>query len=222
MREVVGLVGDTRGNLYQKDFQPTIYIPHLQQTKNWQGPSWGYRAMMAFVMRTSGDPDALVPAIRRAVAEVDSSKPAANIRTIESRIDRQMVGDKLFAILLSIFGTAAALLAAIGIYGVMAYAVEQRTREIGVRMALGASAPNVLGLVARQILILVLGGMIVGLAGAYGLTRFLMEMLWNVSPTDPVMFASVAVGLFVVSIVACLIPTRRAMKVDPAIALRYE
>jgi ABC-type antimicrobial peptide transport system permease subunit len=177
---------------------------------------------MAFVLRTSGDPDTLVPAIRSAVAEVDSSKPATNIRTIEGRIDRQLAGDKLFAILLSIFGAAAAILAAIGIYGVMAYAVEQRTREIGVRMALGASAPNVLGLVARQILVLVVGGMIVGLAGAYGLTRFLTNFLWNVSPTDPVMFASVAVGLFVVSVVACLVPTRRAMKVDPAVALRYE
>jgi putative ABC transport system permease protein len=222
MREVVAVVGNTRGNIYQRDFEPAMYIPHLQQTKTWQGPSWSYRALMAFVLRTSGDPDALIPAIRSAVAEVDPSKPATNIRTIEGRLDRQLVGDKLFAILLSIFGAAAAILAAIGIYGVMAYAVEQRTREIGVRMALGASAPNVLGLVARQILILVAGGMLVGLAGAYGLTRFLTNFLWNVSPTDPVMFSSVAIGLFIIAVIACLIPTRRAMKVDPAVALRYE
>ncbi len=222
LREVVGVVGNTRGDIYQRTFEPTMYIPHLQQTKTWQGPAWGYRAMMAFVLRTSGDPDSLVPAIRSAVAEVDPSKPAANIRTIQGRLDRQLVGDKLYATLLAIFGAAAALLAAIGIYGVMAYAVEQRTREIGVRMALGASAPNVLGLVVRQVIFLVLGGMVVGLGGAYGLTRFLASDLWNVSPTDPVMFTSVAAGLLVVSVIACLIPTRRAMKVDPATALRYE
>jgi predicted permease len=222
MREVIAVVGNTRADIYQRSFDPVMYIPHLQQSKNWQGPSWGYRAMMAFVMRTSGDPDALVPVIRSAVAEVDPSKPANNIRTVEGRLDRQLVGDKLYATLFSIFGIAAAILAAIGIYGVMAYAVEQRTREIGVRMALGASAPNVLGLIARQVIVLVLGGIAVGLAGAYGLTRFLASDLWNVSPTDPVMFASVAAGLLVVSILACLIPTRRAMKVDPAVALRYE
>ena len=124
--------------------------------------------------------------------------------------------------LLVTFGAAAALLAAVGIYGVMAYAVAQRTREIGIRMALGAGGANIMRLVVRQALLLVIVGVVLGLAGAYGLTRFLMNFLWNVSPTDPATFALVAAGLVAVAVIACLIPTRRAVQVDPTVALRYE
>lgn len=222
MREVIGVVGNTLASVYQKNPEPTLFIPHLQQAQRWQGPSWNYRAAMAFVLRTDGDPDALIPAVRRAVAEIDPSKPAAEMRTLDQMLNSRTSGDRTFAILFTIFGAAAALLAAIGIYGVMAYAVAQRTREIGVRIALGASAPNVVRLVMRQVLILVIAGMLLGLAGAYGLTRFLQDALWNVSPTDPVIFAAVAAGLFLTSIVACLVPTFRAMRIDPATALRYE
>jgi ABC-type antimicrobial peptide transport system permease subunit len=114
------------------------------------------------------------------------------------------------------------MLAAIGIYGVMAYAVAQRTREIGVRIALGASGPNVVRLVLGRVLLLVTVSMALGLGGAYGLTRFLQSFLWNVSPTDPTIFTAVAVGLFLISVVACMVPTLRAMRIDPATALRYE
>jgi hypothetical protein len=113
-------------------------------------------------------------------------------------------------------------LAAIGIYGVMAYVVAQRTREIGIRMALGATSTNVLRLIIRQALLLILAGTVLGLGGAYGLTRFLQNLLWNVSPTDPVIFTIVALGSIAVSVVACLAPTRCAARVDPMVALRYE
>ncbi len=222
VREVVGVVGNTLASIYQRNAEPTVYIPHLQQPTRWQGPSWDYRAMMVFVLRTSGDPDSSVASVRSAVAEIDPSKPVANIRTIEENLHAQVGGDRIFMILLVIFGAAAAILAAIGIYGVMAYAVAQRTREIGVRMALGASAPSVIQLVVRQVLVLIAAGVALGLAGAYGLTRFLTNFLWEVSPTDPATFASVTAGLFAVSVLACLIPTRRAVRIDPAIALRYE
>jgi putative ABC transport system permease protein len=222
MRDVIGVVGNTLASVYQKNPEPTMFIPHLQQTQRWQGPSWDYRAAMTFVLRSSGDPDALIPAVRSAVAEIDPSKPAAAMRTIDQMLKSRTSGDRIFTILLAIFGAAAALLAAIGIYGVMAYAVAQRTREIGVRMALGASAPNVVRLVLRQVLILVTASMLLGLAGAYGMTRFLQDFLWNVSPTDPVVFTAVAIGLFLTAIAACLVPTFRAMRIDPATALRYE
>ena len=135
---------------------------------------------------------------------------------------RETLGDRVFMILLVIFGAVAAVLAAIGIYGVTAYAVAQRTREIGVRMALGASAPLVIWLVVWQALLLIGVGVVLGLAGAWALTRFLVNYLWNVSPTDPLTFAAVAAGLVVVSVLACLVPTLRAVRVDPAVALRYE
>lgn len=221
-REVVGVVGNTLTSSFERDPQPTVFVPHLQQTSHWQGPSWNYRAAMSFVVRTAGDPQTLIPAVRSAVAEIDPSKPAGNLRTVESYLREQTSEIGVFMMLLVTFGAAAALLAAVGIYGVMAYAVAQRTREIGIRMALGASGTNVMGLVVRQALALVIVGVIVGLAGAYGLTRFLTNFLWNVSPTDPATFALVAIGLVTVAVIACLIPTRRAVKVDPTVALRYE
>ena len=124
--------------------------------------------------------------------------------------------------LLSIFGVVAAVLAAIGIYGVVAYTVTQRTREIGIRMALGASSGNVFKLVVRQALLLVLIGLVLGLAGSFALTRYIGNQLYGVTATDPATFASVSVGLLLVAVLASLIPTRRAVTVDPTVALRYE
>jgi ABC-type antimicrobial peptide transport system permease subunit len=125
-------------------------------------------------------------------------------------------------LLLTVFGAIAAVLAAIGIYGVMAYAVTQRTREIGIRMALGATSSNVMTLVVRQALILVFIGLILGVGGALGLTRFIANELYGVKATDPTTFVAVSVGLVVVAVLASLIPTRRAVSVDPTVALRHE
>ena len=222
VREIVGVVGNTLAGRFQQRPQPTVFVPFLQQTEHWQGPSWDYRAMMVFVLRTAGDPNHMIRAVQAAVADVDPSKPANNIQTVEQYLDNQLRETRTFMALLGIFGAVAALLAAIGIYGVMAFAVAQRTREIGIRVALGATSTNVLRLIIRQALLLILAGMVLGLAGAYGLTRFLQNLLWNVSPTDPATFTVMALGLIAVAIVACLAPTRRAARVDPMVALRYE
>jgi putative ABC transport system permease protein len=221
-REIVAVVGDTRLNQVQRTAPPMIYVPHLQQTKTWEGPYWDYRAMMVFTLRTAGDPLHLANAVRAAVAEVDPSKPAGNIRTVEQSLSDQVSTRRVYVMLLSIFGVIATVLAAIGIYGVVAYAVTQRTREIGIRMALGASSGNVFKLVVRQALLLVVIGLILGLAGSFALTRYLANQLYGVTATDPATFASVSVGLMLVAVLASLIPTRRAVTVEPTVALRYE
>jgi len=220
-REIIAVVGDTKYR-FQTRPEPALYVPHTQQTKNWRGPAWGMRAAMYFVMRTPGDPNSLIPAVRTAVTEIDSTKPAALIRTVEGYLDDSLSEVRVFMMLLAVFGISAAVLAATGIYGVMAYAVAQRTREIGIRVALGASNRDVLGLVVRQTVLMITVGILAGLAGAFALTRFLRNYLWQVSPTDPVTFGAVAIGLVLVAMIACLIPTRRALRVDPTTALRYE
>jgi len=221
-RMIVGVVGNSVIGRFQRQPTPFMYLPHLQQQGRWLGPSWDYRAMMAFVMRTDGDPMMLAPAVRRAVADIDRSKPAGNIRTVEQYLGQQSRGLQIYASLLAIFGLAAGLLAALGIYGVMAYTVAQRTREIGIRMALGAGGGRVMRLVTVRALMLIAIGLVLGLGGALGLTRVLARELYQVSPTDPLTFILVTVALTVVALVACLIPTRRAMTVDPTVALRYE
>jgi putative ABC transport system permease protein len=173
-------------------------------------------------MRTPGDPNNLVPAVKKSVTEIDSTKPAALIRTVESYLNDNLSQVRIFMMLLGVFGISAGVLAATGIYSVMAYAVAQRTREIGIRVALGASGRDILGLVVRQTVFMIAIGVAGGLAGAFGLTRFLRNYLWQVSPTDPITFIAVSVGLILIAVVACLVPTRRAVRVDPTIALRYE
>jgi putative ABC transport system permease protein len=221
-RTIVGVVADSALGRFQRQPRPVMYVPHLQLQDRWQGPAWDYRAMMAFVLRSAGDPMALAPAVRRAVAEIDRGKPAGNIRTVEQNLGDQSAGMELYATLLAIFGVAAGLLAALGIYGVMAYTVAQRTREIGIRMALGAGGARVMRLVTVRALILIAIGLVIGLGGAMALTRVLASELYEVSPTDPLTFTLVTIGVAFVALVACLIPTRRAMSVDPTIALRYE
>jgi putative ABC transport system permease protein len=222
LREIVGVVKDIRMSLQQKQFSPCIYVPYLQQTPRWMGAGYSLRAGMFFVLRTRGKPMAMAESVRRAVAEVDSDRPVANMRTVEEYLDRQVQYVHLYVLLLGIFGTIAAVLAAIGIYGVMAFAVAERTREIGIRMALGASVPDVLRLVVRHALVLLVIGLTLGLAGSFALTRYLSSALYEVKATDPPTFATVSLLLAVVAMAACLIPTRRAVSVNPSIALRYE
>ena len=156
------------------------------------------------------------------MVEVDPDRPVADMRTVEQYLDRQVQYVHLYVLLLGIFGTIAAVLAAIGIYGVMAFAVAERTREIGIRMALGASANDIFRLVVLHALILLAIGLTLGLAGSFALTRYLANQLYGVTATDPATFASVSVGLVLVALLASLIPTRRAVSVDPTVALRYE
>jgi predicted permease len=221
-REIIAVVGDTVSDRFQRDHTPIVYVPQDQQTPRWLGPFWADRAGMNFILRTSAEPMSMMAAVKHAVAEVDPSKPAANFRTMEQLLDRQVQYMRLYIALLAVFGVTAAVLAAIGIYGVMAYSVAERTREIGIRMALGAGARDVLGLVVRQALILVSIGVVLGLSASFALTRVIKSALYGVTATDPATYAGVSALLLVVALLASLIPTRRAVAVDPTIALRYE
>jgi putative ABC transport system permease protein len=222
LREIVGVVSDIRMSRQQRQITPAIYVPHLQQTPRWMGAGYGVRAGMYFVVRTTGDPMALAPSVRKAVAEVDHNKPVADLRTVEAYLDQQVQYVRLYVLLLGIFGAIAVGLASLGIYGVMAYSVTERTREIGIRMALGASAWNVFRLVVVHVLILFSIGLALGLLGSLALTRYLKSALYEVTATDPSTFIAVSVILAVVSLAACMIPTRRAVSVNPTEALRYE
>ncbi len=222
LREIVGVVADIRLSRQQRQILPTVYVPHLQQPARWLGPGWNLRSGMYFILRTSGNPMSLAPAVRQAVADVDRNRPATNFRTVEQYLDQQVQYVRLYVLLLAIFGAVAAILAAIGIYGVMSYAVAERTREIGIRMALGAGASDVLTLVGRQALSLVLIGLALGLAGSFALTRLLRSALYEVTATDPSTYIAVSLFLIAVAFIAGFIPTRRAVRVDPVQALRCE
>jgi len=221
-RQIIAVAGDTTLNRLQDKQTAVVYVPYTQQTPRWMGPYWFDRSGMYFVLRTAGDPMSIVPAVRRAVADIDSNKPAGEIRTVEAYLDRQVQYIRMYILLLGIFGGIAAVLAAVGIYGVMAHSVAERTREIGIRMALGAGVPDVLALVAREALIVISIGLAIGLAGSFALTRVIKSALVGVTATDPVTFTAVSLALALIALLACFIPTRRAVAVDPTVALRYE
>ena len=221
-REIVGIVGDTRTSRMQKEPVPMMYVPHVQQTARWLGPQWNDRAGMSFILRTSVEPMTLVESVKRAVADIDLTRPATNFRTVEQSLSQQTQYLRLYILLLGIFGGIAAVLAAIGIYGIMAYSVAERTREIGIRMALGAGSPAVLKMVMRHTVLLVGIGLIAGLAGSFALTRLIKSGLYGVTATDPATYVGISLLLVIVAMIACLIPTLRAIRVDPTVALRYE
>jgi putative ABC transport system permease protein len=222
LREIVGVASDIRMSRQQRQLGPSIYVPYLQQTPRWMGAGYGVRAGMFFVLRTRSNPMSLVASMRQAVADVDPKRPVANFQTVEKYLDNQVQYVRLYVLLLGIFGGLAAGLAAIGIYGVMAYSVAERTREIGIRMALGAGASDIFRLVALHTSILLLIGLILGLGASFALTRYLASALYEVTATDPSTFFAVSIFLAVVAVIACLIPTRRAISVNPTVALRYE
>jgi putative ABC transport system permease protein len=209
--EVVGVVADTK----QTVGQPAgiqIYDCYLQRP--WLSSS--------FIVRTEGDPAALAPAAQRAVREVDAARAAAGVKTMERLLSESVAQPRFYAQLLTAFAAVALLLAAVGVYGVMSYTVTQRTHEIGIRIALGARGGDVVRMVVRQGMALALGGVLAGLAAAFALTRVLASLLYDVSATDPGIFALVSLLLAGVALLACLLPARRATKVDPMVALRYE
>lgn len=208
--EIIGVVGDIRHR--SLEFQPyaAMYLP--------TGAPGGTNV----VIRTHGDPLSLVPAMREQVKAIDPDQPIAAIKTMDEWIDQSTSTPRYRTTLLAMFAALAMILAATGIYGVMSYSVAQRTHEIGVRMALGAQRLDVLRLVVRQGMLLVLVGVVIGLFGAYGLTRVMSSLLFGVTAKDPLTFVAVAALLSVVALLACYIPARRATKVDPLTALRYE
>jgi putative ABC transport system permease protein len=176
---------------------------------------------MSFLVRPSGDRKAVIAALRRAVIEIDPNRPL-DFRTMEQVLGEQVQETRYYTLLLGIFAGVATVLALVGIYGVMAWSVAQRTREIGIRMALGAGRADVLKLVLRRSLLLIGVGLVAGLAGSLALTRLIESQLWGVTATDPATFIIVSLLLILIALTATFIPTRRAVQVDPTVALRYE
>jgi putative ABC transport system permease protein len=212
-REIVGVVGNVRFEAFNADEVPEFYIPFEQS------PS----AVSEVVVRAKGeDAAALTASVRGALKGVDPNLLIWETRTMDELVGRWTAPQRFNVALLGLFAALAMLLAAVGIYGLMSYTVTQRTHEIGIRMALGAQARDVLRMVVRQGMLLTLAGLGLGLAGAFALTRLMRGLLYGVSPTDPLVFAAVSLLLAAVALVACLVPARRATKVDPMVALRYE
>lgn len=210
--EIVGVVGDVRQHGLGKEVRPCVYRPQ----------SFSFMGSGNLLVRTAGAPLALAEPVRKAVLETDPNQPVANLQTLEQALAGSLAERRFLLLLLGGFAGAALLLAAIGLYGVIAFAVSQRTREIGVRMALGASRRHVLHLVLGSGMKLVGIGIVLGGVAALGLTRVLARQLYGVEPTDPVTFASVALMLLFVALLASWPPARRASRVDPMVALRSE
>ena len=178
--------------------------------------------MMDIVVRTEMDPGGALAGVRQRLRELDAELPMSTIRTMDQWISNNAAQPRLNTVLLAVFAIVALLIAAIGIFGVLTYSVNQRTREIGVRMALGAKRANVLRLVVREGMVVALAGIGAGLAGAFALSRLLATLLFGVNARDPSTFAAVAGVLVMVALISCYLPARRATLVDPIIALRYE
>ncbi len=221
-REIIAVVHDLPASHPQTRQDPAIFIPFVQAASHSIGPYTGLHLQMTFVMRTAGDPMNALPAVRSAVEEVDRNQPLIDPRTEDSYLADQAQYPRYYSMLLGLFAAVATGLAAVGIYGVMAYAVEQRTREIGIRMALGAGGWDVLKLIFRQAMVVIALGAAAGIAGATALTRFISSEIWEVKTTDPGTFAGLTVLLMAIAICACVAPTRRAVRVDPTNALRHE
>ena len=208
--EIVGVVGDIRHSSLQIQPLATMYFP----TRN--------AGRENLVIRTQGNPLSVVGAVRKEVQALDPDQPISEVKLMSDWVHSSVAAPRYRTILLALFAALALILAAIGIYGVMSYSVAQRTHEIGVRMALGARQLDVLKLVVRQGMVVVLIGVVLGLAGAFALTRVMSSLLFEVTAKDPITFGAVAALLLAVAFIACYLPARRATKVDPLVALRYE
>ena len=215
---VVGVVKNFRSGTLRDPAEAEFYLPHAQFRRF---ANWTMRSM-TLVIRTDGDPALLAAPARRALASVDPMLAAADVRTMAQVVDRSVAQPRFTMLLLSAFGAAALLLATVGSYGLIAHGVAQRTREFGIRFALGAPRADVVRLVVREGVGLAVLGVGLGILGALAATRVLRSLLFGVSATDPLSFAAIAVLLLVVATLASLIPARRATRADPMIALQAE
>jgi putative ABC transport system permease protein len=212
LREVVGVVGDTKGEL-DKPADSQMYVPYAQDA-HWP--------TLSIVARTNGEPTALAGSVREAIRSVDKSIAIYNLKTMNDVLSTAGAAWRMPMLLLTVFAGVAMLLAMLGIYGITSYYVTQRTHEIGVRMALGAQIADVLKLVLRRAMLLAVIGVGIGVVGAFAVTRYLTSLLFGVRPFDAITFAAVALGLVIVALLAAVLPARRATRVDPLVALRYE
>jgi putative ABC transport system permease protein len=212
MREIVGVVADVKHSNLTQEPVPEMYVPYLQRPER----------TMTLVLRTASDPLSLVGAVQSEVTALDKDQPISNVTTLSDLLSDSVAQPRFSVLLLAAFALLALLLSAVGIYGVTAYSVTQRTHEIGVRMALGAQPGDVLRLIVKEGAVLAAAGTLIGLVSALALNRFVASLLFGVSPRDPATFIAVASLLAVVTIAACYLPARRATKVDPMVALRHE
>jgi putative ABC transport system permease protein len=211
-QEIVGVVRDSKYLTLGEESTPVVYLS-LQQN---------HETGMALHVRASGDPSSITASVRREVQSLERNLPVANPTLLRESLNNSLYAARMGALLLGVFGSLALVLAAVGLYGVMSFSVSRRTRELGIRMALGARAADVFRMVLRQGMTLVLLGIAVGLVASTLMTRLLQSFLYGISTTDALTFASVPMMLALVAFLACYIPARRATKVDPLVALRYE
>jgi predicted permease len=218
-REIVGVVRHVRQNGLDEEGRTGIYRPWTQMNPKWLAD---FTRAMDLIVKTTDDPTKFIAPIRREVQGVDKDQPLGNVSTLEALVAQSVAPRRFSLLLLGVFASVALLLGAIGLYGVLSYVVTQRTREIGIRMALGAQKSDVLRLIIRYGMMLAVIGVGAGLVGAFALTRLMKSLLFGVSASDPVTYILIALLLLGVALLACYLPARRATKVDPLIALRYE
>jgi putative ABC transport system permease protein len=216
--EIIGIVEDVRQSSLIESPTPQIFIDYRQVPRDEPMAGVG----LYFSVRADSDLDALAASVRTLTLQIDSQAMIENTAPMNQLVATSLSRPRLLAVLLGLFASVAIVLAAIGIYGVMAYAVTQRTREIGIRVALGARTVRVLGLVIGQSAVIVLVGVILGVAGALSVTRYLRELLFGLSPFDPATFIGVTVLFALIAMIAAFVPSWRATRVDPLVALRFE
>jgi len=212
MREIVGIVGDVKHRSLSTEVRPAFYVPQAQVPFD----------SMIVTVKTVGNAPSILGSVQNEVRQMDKDLPVFGIKSLDEYVADSVATPRFNTTLLTLFASVALILTVVGLYGVMSYSVAQRTNEIGIRMALGAQARDVLSLIVGQGLKMVLIGLAIGLAGAFALTRVMASLLFGVGTKDPLTFAGVAGVLALVALLACYLPARRATKVDPIVALRYE
>jgi putative ABC transport system permease protein len=210
--EIIGIVGDNKHKGLDLEIEPMAFWPHPELVTS----------SMTLLVRTKGDPTSVATAARNVIHQIDPEQPVGEVNTMQGLMATSVARSRFNTILLTVFSVVALVMAAVGIYGVMSYSVQQRTHELGIRLALGAQHVDVLKLILKQGIVLGAVGVVAGLLGSLGLTRLMASLLFEVTPTDVRTFAVVAAGLFLIVLIACYIPARRATKVNPLVALRYE